>query len=79
MNLIITQGFADSTFTYPYAHVQLDEALKVERVLPGAQLADLLQTRIPVGINTPATRSQFFMKAVADVLELPAVSKKLNH
>lgn len=64
VELVISQGFGEEIYGYPYAHVQLDGELRVRRVLPGARLAELLDATLRVNERTPAARGELYRRAV---------------
>ncbi len=70
IDLLISQGFGSEVFDKPYAHVQLNAALRVMHVQPGARLAELLETRTGHKVRSPAERAALFAEAIGDVSEL---------
>jgi hypothetical protein len=70
VHLVISQGFGEEVYAFPYAHVELDSKLSVTRVLPGARLAQLLEARLTPETLARVGRSAFFTKSIADVREL---------
>lgn len=70
VHLVLSQGFGAGIFAWPYAHLELGPGLEVKRILPGAQLAEQLESQLPVAERGPAGRGRLYRQVIGQVREL---------